>query len=175
MRKIYIALTFSLIACSFIQAQENKTAYTEKIAYLLKDRGKWKAKNPNFDLDNEWSPSAFGYQFEKGYAEDILKLKITGFIGNKEYVYWEGVYYWHPLKNRAIYFSQGTGGQVASGETINIGLDMVFEVINPDGSVTMHKDTDEVINENEFKSKSFKLEGGKWVDNQQHIWKRVIK
>lgn len=52
---------------------------------------------------------------------------------------------------------------------------MVFEVINPDGSVTMHKDTDEVINENEFKSKSFKLEGGKWVDNQQHIWKRVIK
>lgn len=175
MKKIVVTIALSLIICTVIRAQSEKKIYTEKITYLLKDGGKWKAKNPNFDLDNEWSPSSFGYIFAKGYADDILKLKITGFVGVKEYVYWEGVYYWHPLKNRVVYHSMGTGGMVASGETINPGLDLVFEIVNPDGSVTMHKDTDEIVSENEFKSRSYKLEGGKWVDNQELVWKRIVK
>ena len=141
---------------------------------MLDKGGIWEAANPQYDSTQEWSATSYGYKFEKGYHENILKLKINGVMKGQRYLFWDGYYYWNPVKQKTEYFSLGTSGQVATGETINKDADLYFKVLMPDGSETIHLDTDEIISENEFHSNSYKLEKGEWKPNNKLVWKRVV-
>ena len=148
--------------------------FKSRCEFLLKNGGAWEAMNPQYDEKNEWSPVSFGYKFEAGYTDNVLKIKINGTVKVKRYLYWDGYYYWDPVHQKAHYWSMGTSGQIATGESINQDGDLMFEILMPDGKITYHLDTDETISENEFKSQSYIFEDGKWMPNNTLTWKRVI-
>ncbi len=123
-------------------------------------------------LERRANRPPFGYQVEAGYSASTYRLKILGKLADKKYLYWDGFCAWHPLRNAILYVSQGTGGAVAHGLSINRSGDMVFDVLGADGSVTSHFDRDSVIGPIEFVSESFRLEDGKWAFKQRLRWKR---
>ena len=149
-------------------------SFKSQCEYLLRSGGVWEALNPKHDASNEWSPVSFGYAFEAGYSENIIKIKINGKVKDKRYLYWDGYYYWDPVRQKTRYWSVGTSGQIATGESINKDGDLMFEILLPDGKITYHLDTDEIISENEFQSQSYVFEDGKWKPNNSLTWKRII-
>jgi hypothetical protein len=150
-------------------------AFKSRAQYFLKSGGVWEAENPKHDKSNEWSPTTFGYKFETGYAENVFKIKINGKVKDKRYLYWDGYYYWDPVRRKACYRSVGTSGQVATGESINNDGDLMFEILHADGKITFHLDTDEAISENEFRSQSYLFEEGKWAPNNTLTWRRIVE
>jgi hypothetical protein len=175
MRLIFLIIWLGVMTTGYTQNFQNKDEFKKRCEYLLKDGGVWEATNPKYNAAEEWSPSTFGYKFEPGYSENVLRIKINGKVKDKRYLYWDGYYYWDPLKNKICYRSVGTSGQIATGETINNEGDLLFEILLPDGKITYHLDTDETLSENEFKSQSFVFEDGKWNPNNKLIWKRVTE
>jgi hypothetical protein len=174
----YLLIAFVCLSkLSFTQSKsfQSKEEFKKRCEYLLKDGGVWEATNPKSDAKEEWSPTSFGYKFEPGYSENVLRIKINGKVKDKRYLYWDGYYYWDALRNKTIYRGIGTSGQIASGETINNEGDLMFEILLPDGSITYHLDTDETLSENEFKSQSYVFENGEWKPNNTLSWKRVIE
>ena len=173
---------FNLILCFFLFANgtdgqkglQTRDAFLERCRFLLENSGVWEAVNPDFDSTKEWSASHYGYKFETGYHENFLKIKINGLVKGKRYLYWDGYYFWNPAKQRVEYFSLGTSGSLARGEMISTSSDLYFTVINPEGSESIHLDTESKISQNEFHSQSFKLEKGVWKKNNFLVWKRII-
>ena len=178
MKSMYVTLAISLLAGSLnIAAQINvqtKEGFMKRSQYLLDSGGTWEAMNAKYDSTQEWSATSYGYKIERGYHENFIKIKISGTIRGKKYLFWDGYYYWDPVKQRAGYFSMGTGGALARGEVVNSDHDLYFTVVNPDGSETIHLDTDTVISSNEFQSQSYKLEKGGWTPDTKLTWKRII-
>jgi hypothetical protein len=148
-------------------------AYLERAAYLLREGGRWAAPNPGYDSTQAGSPSHFGYQFTEGFAPAVLRLRITGRVGEKNYLYWEGFYFFHPARNHILYVSQGTGGAIATGETVDLTGALVFDLVQPDGRVETHRDEEERIGPNEFVSRSFTFAAGVWKPNQELHWRRA--
>lgn len=166
-------LTFSIN----MEAQTNvqsKEDFLKRSKYLLDSGGVWLAMNPKYDSTQEWSATSFGYKFEEGYHENFIKIKINGTMKGKKYLFWDGYYFWDPVKQRASYFSMGTGGALARGEVINTDHDLYFTLVNPDRTETIHLDTDTIISPNEFQSQSYKLENGEWKTDNKLTWKRII-
>ncbi|MDH3496863.1 MAG: hypothetical protein OER21_08880 [Gemmatimonadota bacterium] len=154
-------------------ASPEHQAYRAKQAWLLRDGGKWSADNPTFDSTAEGSPRSFGYQFTQGWGADVMRLKITGRVGEKTYLYWDGFYYWHPVKNRLMYVAQGTGGAIAAGESVDAAGTLAFEIITPDGTVALHRDGDTRLSDEAFQSQSFRYTASGWTPNQTLTWRRV--
>lgn len=148
-------------------------AYRTRQAWLLRDGGKWSAENPTFDAAAEGSPRSFGYEYARGWAPDVTRLKITGRAGDKTYLYWDGFYYWHPVKNRLVYVAQGTGGAIAAGESVDGEGTLAFEIILPDGTVALHRDEDTKLHDDAFESRSYRYTTTGWTPNQTLTWRRV--
>lgn len=161
------------------QATQDSTAewrgFLERKEYMLRDGGRWTAQNPKHDPKQEGSPVAFGYVFTEGYGPSSVRLRITGAVGDKNYLYWEGAYFWHPVENRVRYYSLGTGGAVAAGASIDAEGALVFDIIFPDGRLEVHRDTERRVGPDEFVSTSYKLAEGVWTLNQSLTWRRVRK
>lgn len=174
---LFVQIVFLFLFVKAMNAQEGlqtKNAFLERCTILLDNGGAWEAVNPDFDSTKEWSASHYGYKFEKGYHENILKIKINGLVKGKRYLYWDGYYYWNPVKQRAEYFSLGTSGSVARGEMIGTSNQLYFTIVNPDGSESVHLDTEIKVSHNEFHSQSYKLEKDGWKKNNFLVWKRII-
>lgn len=173
-----------LIAVGFhvtVLSQNNHTPalhqYLKHVDYLLRDGGKWKAKNKDYKPAEEWSAEYFGYEYKKGINPNTLLLKITGYIPKKSewLVFWDGFYTWDYKKQKGVYYSVNTEGAIASGESENITADemvLVFTVTSPDGSIVTNKDV-EKLGGDKIMSESFKLENGKWLRNNVLNWSRL--
>ncbi len=148
-------------------------AFLERNAYVLRDGGRWSAPNPDHDPAQARSPSSFGYRFSAGRAPGVVRLQITGAVGGETVLYWDGFYFWHPLRNRVVYASQGTGGAVALGESVNVEGSLVFDLILPDGRVEIHRDTESRTGPDAFVSRSYRLVEGTWQPVQTLAWTRV--
>jgi len=165
------ALCYSQSLIGLINDQ--KQNYEAHLAWLKKDGGKWESPNADYDSKQEWSATSYGYTFSEGYSPGMLKIQITGKIKDKNYVFWEGYYYWDVVKHQGRYFAVGTSGQLVSGETINNMGDLYFEITSPEGIVTKHIDKETKIDENQFKAEAYQFKDGKWVFERASIWKRV--
>ena len=170
---ILIYLLMNGVSLAQPSSFQSKTDFLKKNEYLLKAGGIWEAENPKYNASEEWSPSSFGYKFEAGYAENSIRIKINGKVKDKRYLYWDGYYFWDALKNKICYRSMGTSGQIASGESINNDGDLLFEVLLPDGKITYHLDTDEIVSDNEFKSQSYEFVESEWKPLNTLVWKRI--
>ncbi len=146
--------------------------FQSRTAYLLRDGGRWWAANPGYDSTQAGAPSHFGYRFEAGPAPSILRLRITGRVGQQQVLYWEGFYYWHPAHGRARYVSLGTGGAVATGETVDTAGTLIFEILGPDGTVTLHRDEETDLAPTTFRSHASRFTDGRWVPEQTLLWER---
>jgi hypothetical protein len=150
-------------------------AFRERREYHLRDGGVWWAANPAYKPGDSTVVSHFGYRFAEGYGLHAYRIRIVGRLDTREFVFWEGVSAWHPIRNAWSYQAEGTGGAVAIGASINREGDLVFDVIAPDGTVTTNLDRDSVVGPDEFTSESFRLTGGRWTPNQRLTWKRERK
>lgn len=146
--------------------------FQSRTEYLLRDGGRWWAANPGFDSTQAGSPSHFGYRFEAGPAPTVLRLQITGRVGAQQVLYWEGFYYWHPAHQRAHYVSLSTGGAVATGETVDTLGTLVFQILAPDGKLTLHRDEEMDLRPTSFRSRASRFADGRWVHEQTLLWER---
>lgn len=147
--------------------------YLDRVAWLLEDGGRWSAENPSYDAQREGSIRSFGYAYSEGYAPGVIRLKITGRAGDKNYLFWDGFYYWHPVRNNMEYVSQGTGGAIARGASVDPEFTLVFEVITPDGKVELHRDEERRNGDDEFTSIGLRYGEEGWKEQQRLTWRRV--
>lgn len=180
MRHFYFIIFFLLIQLLSPQLADAQSAiiqseekFQERCTYLLDKGGIWEAPNAQYDSTQQWSPTAFGYKFEKGIHPNILKIQIYGVIQGKKYSYWEGYNFWNAAEQRAGYFSIGSGGQIARGDALNAAGHLYFEIFNPDGTTSQHLDIHEIKSENEMEAQSYVIKNGKWEANNRFVWKRM--
>lgn len=150
-------------------------AFQARREYLLGEGGRWWAVNPGYDSTQAGAPSHFGYRFEPGPAPTVLRLTITGRVGAREVVYWDGYYYWHAAYDRAQYASLSSGGAVATGQSVDLHGSLVFEILGPDGKVSLHRDVETVLGPARFQSESSRWVEGRWVPEQTLVWVREGK
>lgn len=180
MKYILILIFFEFSILSYAQnltstLNDQKLKYEAHLAWLKKDGGKWESPNSAFDPKQEWSATSYGYTFSEGYSPGMLKIQITGKIKDKNYIFWEGYYYWDAVKNQGRYFAVGTSGQLVAGETINDNGDLYFEITSAEGLITKHIDKESKIDENQFKAEAYIYKDGKWNFERSSIWTRVRK
>jgi len=169
-----LLLSISIKCIGSTDPDFQKLLFVEQIRFLIKGNGKWKAENPGYKNKDDWSIRYYGYEFEKGIEESILKLRITGYIPSKlmKVIFWEGFYYWDYIKNRLSYISVNPDGQVARGlsDSINASLLVLsLTLTNKNGETKLHKDT-HLFNDDKIQSVSLKWEEGRWIKNSEMLW-----
>lgn len=151
--------------------------YLAQSETLLKDGGKWLAKNEKYYPIEEWSPNYFGYEFTKGINSSTLNLKITGYFPKKSQwlVFWEGKYAWDYKNQKVIYQSVNSEGALAMGESEEIKKDeliLVFTITLPNGKIERHRDVQKITS-SQIQSSSFIESGDKWKSNSSMVWERL--
>jgi TolB protein len=178
----YIVLASVTFAISFntIAQYESSTElkyYLKQADYLLRDGGKWKAINKDYNPKDESGANYFGYEFTKGINANTVHLKITGYFPKKSewLTFWNGFYTWDYKKQKVVYESVHSEGAIASGESETIteaGMSFVFTVIFPKGKIEKHRDIQKLA-DNQIQSNSFIQRANKWTPKNSMVWSRL--
>lgn len=173
--------TILIILGSYVlNGQEKETFFKDHVNYLLKDGGVWKATNPDYKEDEQYSAKSYYYYYEKGIHVEHLRLKIVSDINDFGiYTSWDGYYLWDPRKEVIIYHSLGGDGSISNGVVStpdSLTNSNVFSITNYEGNTAQHKDVTKIVSENEMYSEGFsKNASGEWEKGLSFTWKRVIK
>lgn len=152
-------------------AMLTKQDFIERIAFWSGKGGKWAAVNPDYKPGDK-APESFEYHTTRDFSETVLGFTIFAYSSGQKMVIWKGYHYWHELKNKSVYLSLGTQGQVCTGENIE-GHEMYFEILMPDGQVMYIRNLDEIINDDEVKASSSTIRNGAWQPMSNVVWKRI--
>jgi hypothetical protein len=149
----------------------SKTGFTERCAFWAANGGEWQARNEDYKPGDQ-APESFEYHVAQEPFESSIGFTIYAMIADQKLVIWKGYHYWHDLKNKSIYLSLGSEGQICNGETHH-DLDLYFEILNRNGSVIYILNHDEIINENEVKATAQTFSEGQWKQLSSLHWKRM--
>lgn len=175
--KVFFTIAL-LFFCSAHYARDNQPValknYLKQCEQLLKNNGKWKTANKDYNAKDEWSASYFGYEFTRGINENTIHLKITGYIPGKSewFGFWNGYYTWDYKKQKVVYYSVSNRGAVAAGESESITdseMSLVFTITTPEKQIEKHRDV-QTISNGSIVSNSFVHRKGKWEPGNSMIW-----
>lgn len=181
LKYVVVFLLVQLNSPKIVFAQSNSSTelshYLAQSETLLKDGGKWFAKNEKYDPKEEWSPNYFGYEFTKGINSSTFSLKITGYFPKQSQwlIFWDGKYAWDYKNRKVVYQSINSDGALAMGESETIKKDelvLVFTITFPDGKIERHRDVQK-ITESQIQSASFIESENKWKPNSSMVWDRL--
>jgi hypothetical protein len=175
---LWVGMILPLYAFSFtfLDTVTKRSIFIEQATFLLKEKGKWRAENPDYRKSDEWSVAYYGYEFEKGIEASILKLRITGYIPQKSFkvLFWDGFYYWDNGKQQVAYISMNIDGLLAQGisdSLSNSSLTLLLSLTNKNGKVEYHRDS-HFLEKDQIISRSYKWESGRWIKNNEMQWRR---
>ncbi|HEY0679252.1 MAG TPA: hypothetical protein VGD17_13265 [Chitinophagaceae bacterium] len=150
----------------------SKSDFSARLAFWAAKGGKWTALNAGPKQGDE-DPDGFEYHVTVDLSETVMGFAIYAVTKGKARLIWRGFHYWHELKNKSVYLSLGTAGEICNGETYH-EHDMYFEILSPDGKVIYILNHDKIVNEDEVISSTRSLVNGEWQKMNIAHWKRNI-
>jgi TolB protein len=162
-------------------AQNNKPIeldyYLQHCRFLLQDGGKWKVANKNYDPNDESSPKYYGYEYSKGLNENTMQMKSTGYFPKLSAwkTTWDGFYTWNSKKQKIIFQTVNTTGDIVTGESDKIlksGISFINTYTPLIGSEKKQKYL-QTFTANQFHSISYLKENNKWEIQNTLTWSRL--
>ncbi len=159
------------------QTAEEKSPLVAQMEYLVRDGGEWTTKNEEYNPKDKNSPHSFGYKFEWGLHQRIVKLRIFGIYNNGQRLdFWDSIYAWHPVEKKIKAYQFGSGGAIATGESFRVDdktnqVSLTF--VQPDGGSFDYKNVMTVLGPDEFRSTSYHHENGEWKLKRASVWRWV--
>jgi hypothetical protein len=107
---------------STVHGQKNKQKalkyYLVHIDFLLKDGGKWRTDNKDYNPVKDFSVNYYLIEYTKGANEHTLNFKIKGYILQKTQwiTFQEGFYKWDDNKKKVLYHGSYTDQEEVNGE-----------------------------------------------------------
>ena len=169
-------LGFATNASSQTEATHDELLHFEAMAtYLTKDSGKWTGINKQYDASKPNSPKAYGLWFERP-LKNLLTLKIVAYIGDSTRISSEGIFSWHPVKQKFVHITADRGNGYAEGHSSfpnDSSFISTMIIYRPDGKFYHHKDENFIQDENTHSNISYtKDASGTWVEQGRWTWKR---
>lgn len=140
---------------------------------LTQDGGNWVADNAAYKNDNE-PFEAYGLTWTWGFAKKSINGTLYGIQdGKKAGTFYEFKMFYHPKKNRIMYYQFGTDGTVGEGEIKLTGTHSeVLTTFFMPGGGTYKQRHEEDIKKGERHSSDFNLKSdGTWEKGRTYIWK----
>lgn len=158
------------------EAQEARpNPLADLMEYLTRDGGRWESANPKH-VEGDGSAPRFGYAFETKLGGWVVHNRILGLFEDREAVYWETIYSWHPARKVGLVHQVGWGGAMATGEERRVdetSTETLLTFTMANGESWDFREITEVHGPDEFESISYRKRDGEWEEQNRLRWKRV--